>query len=490
MVLWIAGLTVAYVAAHALLISRFPWFVDETIFATFTQAVHNDPGARFVALTDHKGLLLTWIGALLMHLGFTPIEALRFIAAASGYAAAVATGATVWRWMGSARAGLVTGALVGFVPYLFVETSVGAHDAFIAGGSAVALYLQLELARRQRLGLALGLGMVFGALLLAKPTGAVAVALTPFSLLMFDWGAPDRRARLLRWGALVVAALVVMACLAAIPKLSPISTTPAPHNYRTLSDLFSAPFATVGKLSPYVQRTYWAYLTPPGVLLAVWGIVQSVQTCNRLGLVMTVWTLAATAAFLLLTTEGYPRYGLQAAAPACVLILIGVGDLLERVSPRLTRRGGLALLAVLAIPAVVFDARVLAHPTTAPYPGLDREQYESGLPNREPIREAAERALAFAGGHFDPSDPPQVAGFTIWPWAAKLVLAQAQGNRGTVPYIDGDIGDHDLVNAARFVIFDGGTPPDWLDLHGATIVGRWDRPGGGQTVVLFDRGAR
>jgi hypothetical protein len=491
-------LTAIYVVAHALLISRFPWFVDETTFASYTQTVQGDRAARFVALHDHKGLSVTWIGAVFVQLGISPMVALRLIAASSGYAAAAGTGFLVWRWIGSARAALATAALVAFVPYVFVESSVGTYDAFITGGSVVVLALQLELARRPRLDFALLLGILLGVLILAKPTGAIPFWLTPFSLIVFDWQAPARWTRLARWGGFVLVMVVITLIITAIPRLSPLYYTPVPNNFRTLSDFFHDPFEDIGFIGPAVWHTMDGYLTLPAILLGLWGVRRTLATYDRLGLVLCVWTAGTLAAYLLLTGSAFPRYGLQMVPFACALMVIGARDLIGRAQLHL-RAGWIAAAAVLlAIPAVHLDATVLAHPKTAHYPGLDETQYVTSDANREPVREAAQTILRITHGALPPSTRParpEVVGFARYPWAAQLVLSGTHLRTPPLyPYMEAPTdpratAQQRQVNAARFLITEG-PPPAWVDLRGATVAGRWPRAHGGPAVVLYDRGPR
>jgi 4-amino-4-deoxy-L-arabinose transferase-like glycosyltransferase len=484
-----AALAIGYVTAHALLLERFPWFVDETYFAWLAQAVQGDPAQRFAALSDHKGLLISWIAAFLIHFNVPPMTAMRLISIVSGAVAVVATGYIVWRWKQSQWLAIATATLVAGIPYMFVHDSVGVYDAFIAAGSMVALVLELELARRQRLDLALVLGVTFGSLLLAKPTGELAIVLLPISLLMFDWNARRRWRRLAIWAGYSVLAVVIALAMYGLTRLSPLGYTPEPANHRTLGDLFSDPFGNWGTVAPWAWRALWGYLTPPGVVLAVWGLVRVILSRDRLGAIAAVWAIAALVAFFLLTDSAYPRYGLQAVPPLCILIAIGAFDLWARARTRLSSHWLVLLALVASIPMLLLDGRVLITPQTAPYPGLDRSQYVTAISNREPVREAAEVILRRAPKAFTKATPQaqrSVAEMGGWGWAAVLVLNGTHYT--TTPrfiYMD-QTSNQALVNHARFVIVEADAPP-WLKLRGATMLKRWSRAGG-PPVVLYDRG--
>src|SRR5687767_7377101 len=71
----VVAAVVVYVITHIVLLRRFPWFLDETTFATFTQVELGDRTQRFAALVDDKGLMNTWLAAVLLQLGAWPVDA-------------------------------------------------------------------------------------------------------------------------------------------------------------------------------------------------------------------------------------------------------------------------------------------------------------------------------------------------------------------------------------------------------------------------------
>jgi hypothetical protein len=488
---WAGALIAIYLVAHLALLGRFPWFIDETIFATYAQGVASDPAQRFVALIDHKGLVNSWFGGLLIHLGISPIAAMRLLSIGSGLVVAGATAAVVRIWR-SPREALIVGGVTLFVPYLFVHASVGIYDEFIAAGSMVALALQLSLARRQRLDIALILGITYGLLLLSKPTGAIAIALAPLSLAVFDWRRAGLGRRLSVWVGFTLLGLMIAAALYLLTRLSPLAYTPAPDNHRTLSDLIHDPFANLRAIAPWAAKAYLGYLTLPGVALAAWGSWRVIVRREAVGLVLIVWAVAATIAFLLLTDHAYPRYGLQAAAPLCALAVFGAADLWDRIQRRWSRNVALVVTVLAALPLIWLDLRVVISPGDAPYPGLDRRQYVTLVSNREPARQAAQEILRRAPAHPDPAAPPSeytVADLFAWTEATTLTLNASPSPVGHVfSTIDQNAGP-EAVNAARYVILEDDAP-DWLDQRSGTRVRTWPRPGGGPPVVLFDRGPR
>ena len=128
----VGAIALAFVATRLALLWRFPQFVDETTFASFAKTVHGDLGQFFIAESDKKGLLPSWLGALLIGAGIGPVTAMRLLAAL-GAAAAAVCGGLVMRRLYGAREGLLTAALIALGPYFLVTASVGIYDAMVAG---------------------------------------------------------------------------------------------------------------------------------------------------------------------------------------------------------------------------------------------------------------------------------------------------------------------------------------------------------------------
>src|SRR3954464_3869762 len=93
-------LTAAYLATRVALMWRFPWFVDETTFASFARDVHGDFTNLFVAESDKKGLLPSWLGAALISAHVDPVTAMRLLAGAGAALAALCGGLIVRRFYG------------------------------------------------------------------------------------------------------------------------------------------------------------------------------------------------------------------------------------------------------------------------------------------------------------------------------------------------------------------------------------------------------
>jgi 4-amino-4-deoxy-L-arabinose transferase-like glycosyltransferase len=449
----IAGLlAAAFLATRLALLWRFPWFVDETTFASFAKQVHGDAGQLFIAEGDKKGLLASWLGAALITLGIDPVTAMRLLAGA-GAALAAACGGLIVRRLYGLREGLLTAALVALGPFFLVTASVGVYDSLVTGLVTAAVLVALRLAERPRLTTALLLGAVVGAGLLTKPTAWVTAAVLPATLLLIDRTSAERRRRLLRWSAHAAGALVLAYAIASLARLTPLYDKPIPiRNQRSLGDILGHPGLPL--LKDILTNVAWmltellGYLTFPGLALALAGAVVAWRRRRRPAAVLAIWAGSVMLSMALLPLTANARYLATAIVPLAAFVAIGAFAAWDAVlarfpqRPRLARAVAGAGAAAALLPALVFNASVLADPATASYPGLDEHQYvtqQSALTRIGPVVSAIRRAGGPYPVRIDVGPYPQRD--DVGPWGLDLRL------NGTT------VGD-----ARRFRVFVHGTP--------------------------------
>ena len=497
MPLVVAGvLAAAYVATRVALLWRFPWFVDETTFASFAKQVHGDLGQFFIAESDKKGLLASWLGAGLITAGIDPVTAMRLLAAAGAALAAVCGGLIVRRLYGL-REGLLTGGLVALGPFFLVTASVGVYDSLVTGLVTAAVLIALHLADRPRIATALLLGAVVGAGLLTKPTAWVAAAVLPATLLLIEATSPERRRRVLRVAGYAAASLAVAYAIASLARLTPLYDRPIPiQNQRSLGDILGHPGpALLGDVLSNIAvmlTELLGYLTLPGFALAIAGAVVAWRRRRRPTAVLAVWTGAVLLSVALLPLTANARYLATAIVPLAGFVAIGSVAAWDAVvarwprRPRLARGVAAAGAAVALLPALLFNASVLANPADASYPGLDEHQYvtqQSALTLIGPLAGAIERGGGPYPVRVDVGPYPRRD--DVGPWGLDLRL------NGTT-----------TGAARRFLVFVHGTPAQrasarWLISDGARsdaaprpgyrLVLRLPRSDGGAVVRLYER---
>ncbi len=384
----LAAILLVYVATRVGTIVRLPWFIDEGSHARFTQDFASDLDQAFGSLTIAKEPLSIWIGAAFTKLGFTPLAATRVVSFAAGLLTLAMVGLLA-RKLGGNGPALGAMGLYAVLPLFVVHDAVGIMDPLLTALTTSALYLQLELAERPRLWPALGLAAAMGLGLLSKEGAKATVVLLPLSLLCFDWRAPRLRRRLGRWVA--YAALGVAGALAGWLLLRSsslweralaIREAPLLYPVRDVGDALADPWRWTRENWPVYRDTLTGYVTLPVAGAAVAGLVLALRGRPRPALVLAGWFAALLGAALLLPISPYPRHALFLApivvAFAGLALARGAGALGARLGPR---RGAVVAAAgavLLLVPALRVDARVLADPAEARYPGRDDVQYVTG----------------------------------------------------------------------------------------------------------------
>src|SRR4051812_11018122 len=385
----VAAALVFYLASRASMVARLPYIGDEGWHGTFVVQVANSLSKLWVSLTIAKEPLVIWIAALFTKLGIEPMPALRLVSLLAGLATVIVVGLFA-RHIAGTTAGLAALAIGAILPFWLVLDTLGLMDALIAAEVAAALYLQVRLAERPTLRTALGLGLVLAAAVLTKESGKTAVALLPVSLLVFDWASPGVRERLLRWAG--CAALAVG--LAGLAYLWMRSSSlwgeaeaqrriPIQYPVRPLSAALDDPITALKHSVPEYRADLLWYFTIPFLLAAGGGWVLLLRERLRLALLLTIWIVVSLTAALLLPYSPYARHIMFLTPALVVLAGVGLARGVAFVTARWGRRraGPAAIAAGVALaftPALVLDARILADPAGAKYPGADTYQYVQG----------------------------------------------------------------------------------------------------------------
>jgi 4-amino-4-deoxy-L-arabinose transferase-like glycosyltransferase len=477
------AIAAAYLATRLLLLWRFPPFWDEAQYAGWAHEGFVDSHARWIALANGKQPMLPWLGMSLMTLGFDPLTAVRLVSAVSGLVTLTMMGLIGHR-LGGLRVGLVAAAGGAIVPYLVVHNSMGLMEPLVAAAATTALYLQLRLAEEPRLDLALLLGIVFAVGLLTKETGKFALVLLPLSLLCFDWADPRWPGRLARWGGYAALALALGGIGYSILRLSDLYSEMeragrAIGLHRDYGEALRHPARWAERNWPLFRAGLGGYLTAPIVVAAAVGAGLGLRARSRVAAVLVGWTLVVLVGATLLAMLPFPRYILVAVPPVVILAAYGLVRTVEAVAAwagPYRRPAAAAVVAIAVVPALLFDARLLANPDTARYPALDDRQFATGGTAGHAWVKVARELERRLG---DRPAVVQLADLSS-PALALLLLDR--------PTIDLVSGTDPRGRAARFAIENGPQLRRANGLIRLRPVFEVHRPRGGRTLTLLERG--
>jgi 4-amino-4-deoxy-L-arabinose transferase-like glycosyltransferase len=475
------GLVGLFAVTRLALLWRFPPFTDEALYAQWAWQGYQVPEDRFLALATGKEPLLPWAAMGWIRLGAGPITAVRLVSVAAGLVTVVLV-ALIARELRGNRAAWAAASLAVVLPFFVVGDAIGIYDALAAAVVAAALLLQLRLARRPTLGEALLLGLVLAAGALTKSTTNVAIALLPLGALVFDWRREGRVSRLTRWIGSLALALLVGAVGASVMRLSQFyddfqaAQAPDATPVHSFGDGVRHLGTWLGRnLSPYLE-TLVGYITLPLLGLAVVGAVAAWRERPRPTVVVAVWALVPIAGAIVLADVAHARYLLTAAPLLVVFAGIGLVDVVDRLRGRYGPGVVAAAVALLLLPAVVFDARVLADPAQASYPAYDDREYATSWAGGAPWPPlAAELRRRIGGG------PALVALGEHHPIALELLLLD-------VPRITFVRLDDPRAPAARFAVQNDQPLPPPPGALRRREVWSYQRPRGGDRAVLYEVG--
>ncbi len=396
------------------------------------------------------------------------------------------------RRLGGTWTGLTAAAICVVLPFFVVHDGIGIIEPLVTLAMAAALYASVEHALRPSLRNGLLLGVVLAGATLTKENTKPALVLVPLSLLCFDWAVADRGERLKRWGAgigiaalMVVGATLMLHLSSRYPVYEEARKDPLLYTVRSIGDVLGDPFAELGNTWRAYRPAFGGYVTLPLIALALAGAVLGLRRLPRLTLVLLGWILLPLTVSLLFSTLPYPRHVMYLLPAAIVLmayaIVAGVGWARNALAPGVATAACVLALGAIMAPALLLDARVLAHPATTRYPGTDDLQYVTGTGAGSVWPHVADTIRERAVG-------PQVVILTTRSYSQ--VLEMLLGPDPRYVFVDGK---SPLAPKAQFSLDDPQIPfydPDAVNVvnDGDFVqVGRYPRPRGGAVLKLLER---
>lgn len=481
-------LAAAFLGTRVALLQRFPPFLDESLYATWALRVHDSVNDRFVALAYGKLPLLSWLGAGFVYAGVEPLDAVRLVSFLAGVISMVVAALLAAR-LGGREAGLAAAAVYVLLPLAFVHDVIGVMEPLVTALLVLALYLQIRLAEQPRWATSFLLGLTMGAAILTKETGEIALVLLPASLLVFDWSRDGLGRRLLSWTGCAATAAALAGISYLVLTLSEFwddypQSRRSLGTFRSFGDGISHPVRWLRA----EWHGYWTevlgYTTVPLLLAVVIGIVVALRRQRGLASLFLLWVGLVLAIDILFLPNTFVRYlvplsPLVAAFAGCGIVwgAEAVARALRRPQHvwRITAAVG---LLVLLLP-LIFDGRVLASPSTAPYAGLSKEEYATGWAAGTGWRSLADEVRRRAR-----SGPIVVASYDALSEALPLLLRHDRN----IQIVRGQAGRSGPEATADYAIENGTALPQDAGYGTLRPVWTFRRPGGGVPIVLYARG--
>lgn len=477
----------AYAATRLALLVRFPPFWDESLYASWALRVHEDVGARWVALGNGKLPLLSWLGAAVMAAHVEPLDATRVVSFAAG-AVSLAGGAFVARQTTDRQLAVVAAAALYIVlPLALVHDTIGLMEPLVGAELITAFVLQIRLARRPSIVTGACLGVTFAAAILTKETGYLAIALLPLSLAALPWRSPERR--LNRWmisaGVSLVFALAGYGLLRTSGVWSVYKSTQLTFGtVRSFSQGIAHPIRWLDEAWPGYRPELSGYVTWPIGALALLGLLRSLRRRRVVGLLCAVWLMALFTTDVLFLTNSFVRYIVPGAPFVAALAGGGVYELHAALGSlsRSVRSISVVLpplIVLIALPALKLDSSVLRSPSTAPYPGVSIQEYEIGWSAGTGV-DALVRALRARAR----SRPITV---TWYGHLSPQVFTDLR-NDHSISFLESDGTESEEAGSANYVVINDLPLPSQGGLGDLRLDLELRRPHDGVPLLLYERG--
>jgi len=243
-----------------------------------------------------------------------------------------------------------------------------------------------------------------------------------------------------------------------------------------------------------------AYLTLPVLLMCGLSLALVLALRNKQGALL--WTVGAIPVVALLgSSSGFlpPRYFLFIVSPVLLCVAWSI-EQVSRATPRLLRRAGMFcdhpslrsraapaacvfLLAALSLQAARFDYYVLADPSRAPLPPVDKWQYvqgwSSGYGIPEAVRWLGDRATrAELAVITDRQDGIPLHGLLIYLQENPRVTIRGENLAEPLPATALGTETFVVVDTARFADFPLLNP-------GLDLIARYPKPGGHSAIEIY-----
>jgi len=353
-------------------LNSLPVFADEAIYVRWAQVMQAEPSLRFLPLSDGKQPFYMWALIPVLKIIADPLIAGRALSALGALGTITGVGLLAFLLFNNKRIGLLAAALWAVLPYPVFFERMALVDALLVLFTVWYVVCILVSIAHQRLDMALIAGFFAGFAWLTKSPAVFALGLLP-SLSVF-LPKYNRRNIITACGLGFAAGLIAFGMYNILrlgPEFHMIALRNKDYVY-PLSRFLNKP---LDPLIPHLKDTYSFYLyfiTPVGLLLAIWGLFAERKSHLRERLILGLWWLVPVFTQSVIAKTFTARYLLFTAPFACLLVAHALSHIGDR-TPR--HRLLIAGLALVVIPSLYLDVLYLFRPSDAPLPRIERAGY-------------------------------------------------------------------------------------------------------------------
>lgn len=384
------GAIVLFFLTRLINISTLPIFTDEAIYIRWAQIAKQDASWRFISLTDGKQPMFVWVDMVFLKFIHDPLLASRLVSVGAGLLSMIGVVAVTYLLFKNKWTAFLAGLLYIIFPYTLVYDRLAMYDSMVAMFVVWSLFFEIFLVKKQRLDLALILGMIIGGGMLTKTNADFAIILMPTLILLFDFDKKKRVKRFLSWIGLLIVSAGLAYGFYSILRLSPFYYIITEKNA-----LFVYPFSQwIDHPLTYFQSNvsgllswFVSYVTLPGIILIFGAFFLGIKKYWREKLLLLSWFVLPFIALALFGKTIYPRFILFMTMP---LLPIGAYSILfiwQKIKPVYIAGIVIVLLTFLMVRS---DYYVITDFYKAPIAQADVNQYANSWAAGNGVKQSVE----------------------------------------------------------------------------------------------------
>lgn len=308
--------------SRAMNLLNIPIFTDEAIYIRWAQIGLVDPAQRYIALSDGKQPLLTWLMYPTLSIFSDPLFAGRIVSVISSVFTVIGLYLTARELFGRKTA-IFSSILYIISPFTLIYDRLALMDSLLATFGIWSLYFQILLIRNPRLDVSLLLGISIGFGTLTKSSAIFYSMLLPFSLLLIDKNKKKLVNRLSKWAILSILSIFISQLMYNSLRLSPLFYIIEQKNYSfilSVQEFMNAPFALLFPNLNGLVSILISYLAVPIFITLLLGLVWSTINRNLKVIFLLFWFLFPFLALAAFGKVIFPRFILFMVTPLFIIV--------------------------------------------------------------------------------------------------------------------------------------------------------------------------
>lgn len=366
---------------------NIPIFTDEAIYIRWAQIGLADSVHRYISLTDGKQPLLTWLMYPMLKIFSDPLFAGRIVSVLSG----VFTVLGIYflsRELFGRKTAIIASIIYILSPFALLYDRLALMDSLLSGFGVWSLYLTVILAKKPRLDAALLLGLTVGLGVLTKSSAWYYLALTPFSLILFNLKAKDKISQFFKWLGLITVGTIIAEVMYNSLRLSPWFYIIRQKNYSfvmTPAEFFKKPFTIFFPNLNGLMQFLTTYLTWPIFLVVLFGVVVALVKRDRKTIYLFLWFIIPFLSLAAIGKVIFPRFILFMVMPLFIIAAHAITNLTAIFKKNIIFPVIITAI-ILAYPAYQSFLLVVS-PVQADIPANDRHQLFDDWPSGYGVKE-------------------------------------------------------------------------------------------------------